>query len=552
MNNQDTLSGIGLSTKLTFASIFALLGFGASFLYVGHFGFSIFLLIPIVIFVSLPFYLNISIVHRVQTLQSDLLAIVNSNLHIRPLGSDEFGEIAKLINQVIDHRDAVRAEFEAHRLLDAVTGLPNRHHFLKMFDKKLESLGTHQVTTPSLAIIALDRFQRIQDTLGASVGDQILSEVANRLSKINGLEQISRINHREFAMLLTQASDLHSLTRFSETIRTWLEAPIPLRNGDQEIHLKVRIGITTSTDMTGLNAQEILRRGEAALHQAQSDLNRTLALFNADLDRKAREQIDLEKDLRRAIEAKEFMVAYQPIQNAKTGELAGFEALVRWKHPVKGMISPMAFIPLAEELGLIEELGSQILSEACKQLMDWSLKIPALIDTFISVNLSPKQFYDPLLLSKVWHAVQQSGMPYSRLKLEITESSIMDDPEDCSRRLKALHDLGIRLSLDDFGTGYSSFIHLDRFPVSTLKLDKSFVDKLLKDPQSPIVRSVATVAHVMSYELIAEGVEDSSQAECLKELGCGYIQGYLYAKPMFPNQFNEWYAKTASDALCQA
>lgn len=537
----ENKTSFGLSTHVTFVCIFCLIGFGVSAYCIGQHGASSLILFPLALLIGLPVYLYLFILRRITHMRSDLLSLLTSprGKRVRHLGFDDLGGISFSINQLLEKHEAIQSEYEQTQTIDSVTGLPNRSHFLQAFQARLES----GAAPPALALIALERFQRLNDSLGTLVGDQILYEVAQRLCKIHDVEQVSRVSGSEFALLISHTSDLNALTRFSENTRTWIEAPIPIDSHGGEVHLKIRIGITAQENMQNLGALEILRRGEAALHHSHTDNTRTLAMFNADLDTKVREQIELEKDLRRAIHAKEFLVAFQPIQNASTNELAGFEALVRWKHPVRGMISPMAFIPLAEELGLIEELGAQILSTACKQVMDWSLTNPALSNTFISVNLSPKQFYDPLLLSKVWHAVQSSGLPYSRLKLEITESSIMDNPEDCSRRLNALHDLGIRLSLDDFGTGFSSFIHLDRFPVSTLKLDKSFVDKLLKDPDSPIVRSVATVAKVMGYDLIAEGVEDASQAECLRNLGCGYIQGYLYAKPMFPEMLMEWYGK---------
>lgn len=545
MKNQEKSIRWTIARKMALLTILSTLLFAFFIRTTSPQGYSILLSGGALFMLTLPLFFHILVTKRIHILRTDLTGILvrNHGARIRPLGKDEIGELGASINRMLDHRDTVHAKLEQHRMLDSITGLPNRGQFLKILSYRLDSFSRGQSPPPAMAIVALERFQRINDSLGTIVGDQILSEVGIRLSKLGGIEQVCRVSTSEFAMLLQKSPDPAFLTRFSESTRAWLEAPIPLGSGEREVHLKIRIGVTSASDMQNLGAQEILRRSEAALHNSRSDNTRSLALFNEELDRRTREQIELEKDLRRAIQAKEFLVAFQPIQKMDTGQLAGFEALVRWKHPTKGMISPMAFIPLAEELGLIEELGEQVLRTACKQVMDWSLQIPELSDTFISVNLSPKQFYDPLLLSKVWHAVQSSGLPYSRLKLEITESSIMDNPEDCSRRLRALHDLGIHLSLDDFGTGYSSFIHLDRFPVSTLKLDKSFVDKLLVDPQSPIVKSVATVAKVMGYELIAEGVEDASQAQCLFELGCGYIQGYLYAKPMFPDDLLVWYAK---------
>ena len=483
---------------------------------------------------GLLMYLQYSVVRRIEFLREDLVQVGNSGqgARVRVLGTDDLGELSTQVNVTLERLDATRAEFTSHQHFDQITGLPNRKHFLELMHSAF-------VNPMILVLISLERLQRISDTYGTNAGEQLLLHAAQRLELIPKLQHLARVSPHEFAFLF-ELEEQKSLVRFAEQLHGILETPISLDAG-REVQVQINIGICIAHEFEQLAPEEVMRRAEVSLHaQQHGQKSNAIAQFDPELDKRSRDQIDLEKDLRLAVERDEFIVAYQPILELSTLRLVGFESLIRWQHPTKGLISPLSFIPLAEEIGLIEKIGEIVLRESCNQVVKWSSEIPEIADSFISVNLSVRQFRDPLLITKIYHAVQGSGLAFERLKLEITESSIMDDPQQCSRRLHELHDLGIRLSLDDFGTGYSSFTYLDRFPVHTLKLDKSFVDKLLVDPESPIVRSVVTVAQVMNWDLVAEGVEKESQAESLRRMGCGYVQGYLFGKPMFPAAVEAW------------
>jgi diguanylate cyclase (GGDEF)-like protein len=497
-------------------------------------------------------FLGRSVVARIEALREDLARVGErgQGARVSGLGKDDIGVLAMQVNDTLEKLDATRAESDSRLLKDSLTGLSNRTMFLGELSNKMEQEERQGLGCLSMVLITIDRFQKICDTYGPNEGDQFIMTLADRLLEYPGLNLVARVSHDGFAVVLDKTDDINAITRVSESLRKALEQPIILGRSGKEVTPKVFIGISMMQDMQGIPVHESLRRGEASLHNLQkAGASGSVALFDPELDRMAREQMDLEKDLRRAVENNEFMVAFQPIINVATHKLAGFESLVRWKHPTKGLISPLNFIPLAEETGLIEPIGQWVLRESCRQMVAWSYLFEDFDDTFISVNLSVRQFRDPNLHANILDTIKVTGFPLGRLKLEITESAMMDNPADCARRLKSLTDLGIRLSLDDFGTGYSSLGYLDRFPVHTIKLDKSFVDKLLVDIDAPIVRSVVAVAQVMDYELVAEGVERQEQAESLERMKCGYIQGYLFGKPMFADAIPAWVTAQSKKSL---
>jgi len=492
---------------------------------------------------ALLIFLRKSVVERIEALAHDLSRVgaEGQASRVRVLGNDDIGDLCRQVNTTLEQLDNTRFDFEMQRTFDMETGIPNRNHFLSMLTDRIEREAFEKKGSFAMILISLNRFQRIYDTYGGSAGRELLIETSERLRMIPKIGYMARVSNAEFAIIVEDTDQISIVTHLSTTIRKSLEQPYILGSQKREVSLHVCIGISMAHDMENLSAHEVLRRADAALHNLErEDAISSVALFDPELDRRARELMDLEKDLRRALENNEFAIAYQPIFHLASGHVAGFESLIRWKHPEKGMISPAQFIPLAEETGLIESIGEWVLRESCRQLVEWSAQYPLIAQTFLSVNLSVRQFRDPNLISKIWHAVQSSGFPFERLKLEITESAMMDDPQDCARRLKSLTDLGIRLSLDDFGTGFSSLGYLDRFPVNTIKLDKSFIDKLLINSNSPIVRSVTILSNVMGYDLVAEGVEKQCQADALLQMGCGYVQGYLFAKPMLAEFAQSW------------
>jgi diguanylate cyclase (GGDEF)-like protein len=414
---------------------------------------------------------------------------------------------------------------------DTLTGLPNRLLFTDHLRLAIER--TRRDANYAFAVLFLDadRFKNINDSLGHTYGDQLLTEIAARLrSCTRQLDTVARFGGDEFALLLDGISEPEDAVRAAQKIQQELLVPFDL-NG-HEAFTSVSIGIALSG--AGYNhPEDLLRDADTAMYRAKDGGKARHEVFDRAMHTRAVTMLRLENDLRRALERQEFRVHYQPILTLKTGELAGFEALVRWERPDRGMVSPADFIPLAEETGMIVPLGLWVLEEACAQLREWQQASPANRALTMSVNLSGKQLTQADVAGQVQDVLCRTGLDPRHLKLEITESVVMENAESAAVVLASLRALGLGLSIDDFGTGYSSLSYLHRFPVNALKVDRSFVSRMTSgDENLEIVRTIVTLAKNLGMDVVAEGIETGEQLAQLKALKCDYGQGYFFAKPL--------------------
>lgn len=413
---------------------------------------------------------------------------------------------------------------------DSLTGLPNRAMFTELLKAEIES--SKQKTNHSFAVLFLDldRFKNINDSLGHTHGDLLLVAFAERLERtLRPIDTLARFGGDEFAILISGMTDMTDAVRVAQRIQDELSQPFVLDKNSA--FATSSIGIALSS--TGYDRPEdILRDADTAMYRAKENGKARYELFDHGMHARAVSRLQLESDLRQAVERKEFCVYYQPIVSLQTGRLAGFEALVRWNHPRRGLVSPADFIPVAEETGLIVPIGEWVLAEACAKVREWQIASPSHRSLSLSVNLSARQVAQPDLLERITDAIESSKLNPHCLKLEITESVVMENAEAATLMFKQLRSLGVQLSIDDFGTGYSSLSYLHRFPLNYLKIDRSFVTRLTTENDNAIVRTISTLARNLGMEVIAEGIETEEQYQQLKMLGCEYGQGYLFSVPV--------------------
>jgi len=437
-----------------------------------------------------------------------------------------------LIFQIQDITDRKRAEAQlVHDAFhDNLTNLPNRALFLDHLKLAIARAKRRTGGLFAVLFLDLDRFKIINDSLGHLVGDQLLVRIAERLkASLRPGDTAARLGGDEFTVLLEDIHDAGEAIEVAGRLQRELSLPLVL-NG-HEVFTTVSIGIAPGhTDYD--HPAEILRDADTAMYRAKHLGKARHEVFDKAMHARALHLLQLETDLRRAVERKEFAVHYQPIVALGTGAIRGFEALVRWRHPERGLISPQEFIPTAEELGLIIPIGQGVLTEACRQVKQWQEQFPGCA-LQVSVNLSSKQFTQPDLIEQITQVLQETGADPRCLKLEITESMMMENINAAIDMLHQLQTLGIELSIDDFGTGYSSLSYLHRLPLSTLKIDRSFVSRMEgEDENAEIVRTIILLARSLGMDVIAEGVETENQLALLGTLACEYGQGYLFSKPV--------------------
>jgi len=414
---------------------------------------------------------------------------------------------------------------------DALTGLPNRVMFTEVLQRSMDRNGNDPGNVFAVLFLDLDRFKNINDSLGHRYGDQLLIAIAERLrSCVRQSDMVARFGGDEFAVLLEGYNDLSDVHSVAEKIQ--LELALPLKLDRHEAFTTASIGIALSS--TGYECPEdVLRDADTAMYRAKERGKARYELFDNEMHTRAISLMRTESELRRAMERQELPVFYQPIISLRTGELAGFEALVRWQHPRRGLISPSEFLPIAEETGLIVQIGKWVLEEACTQMCAWQSQSLAPKNLTLSVNLSAKQLTQSDLIEQVEEILCRTGFDPRCLKLEVTETVVMENAELATILLKRLRALGVRVSIDDFGTGYSSLSYLHRFPVDILKIDRSFVSRMNQgDENLEIVRTILTLAHNLGMEVVAEGVETQEQSVQLKTLKCEYGQGYFFSEPL--------------------
>jgi diguanylate cyclase (GGDEF)-like protein len=425
---------------------------------------------------------------------------------------------------------------------DALTRLPNRALLAENLKFVIERAKNHEDYQFAVLFLDLDRFKNVNDSLGHSIGDQLLIAMARRLeSCIREVDMVARLGGDEFAILLDGIPTQAEATNMAQRIQEKLQSPFNLSG--HEVFTTTSIGIAVSS--TGYDHPEnMLRDADTAMYRAKAQGKACYEVFDKGMHTHAVYVLQMENDLRRAIDREELRVHYQPIVSLENGQLAGFEALIRWQHPERGFINPADFIPLAEDTGLIVPLGLWILKRACQQLCQWQWQSPANRSLFMSVNLSGKQVAQPTLVSDIREILEETHVEARHLKLEITESAVMENAEMAARILNRLKALGVQLSIDDFGTGYSSLSYLHRFPVNTLKIDRSFVGRIGEAAENiEIVRTVVSLAENMGMEVVAEGVETLSQLMQLRKLKCQYAQGYLFSRPVDAESVSSWISK---------
>jgi diguanylate cyclase (GGDEF)-like protein len=413
---------------------------------------------------------------------------------------------------------------------DSLTGLPNRAMFTELLKAEIESSSRRNDHMFAVLFLDLDRFKNNNDSLGHTHGDLLLVAFAERLERtLRPIDTLARFGGDEFAILLSGMTDATDAVRVAQRIQDELSQPFVLDKNSAFATASIGIALSSS----GYDRpDDILRDADIAMYRAKENGKARYEMFDHGMHARAVSRLQLESDLRQAIENKEFCVYYQPIVSLQTGRLAGFEALVRWNHPRRGLVSPADFIPVAEETGLIVPIGQWVLNEACAHVRQWQLDSPSHRALSLSVNLSARQVAQPDLLDRIKEALATSKLNPHCLKLEITESVVMENAEAAALMFKQLRALGVQLSIDDFGTGYSSLSYLHRFPLNYLKIDRSFVTRLTTDNDNAIVKTISTLARNLGMEVIAEGIETEEQHQQLKMLGCEYGQGYLFSRPV--------------------
>jgi diguanylate cyclase (GGDEF)-like protein/PAS domain S-box-containing protein len=430
-------------------------------------------------------------------------------------------------------RDVTQAALAEHRMqelarMDSLTGLPNRNLFLVELDRAILRARRHG-TRFAVCFMDLDRFKVINDTLGHAAGDELLKIMANRLrATVRASDLVARLGGDEFVLLLEEGGQTDSLLATAQRLLHAIGQPLQIQ--DHTYLVTGSVGISLYPDHAQ-DAAALLRQADAAMYLAKSKGKNNAQLYTAELAELAARQFELESALRQAVQRHELLLHFQPKVSMTSGCMLGMEALVRWRHPVRGMVGPDEFIPLAEERGLIVEIGRWVMQAACRQVREW--RDAGLQALPVAVNLSARQFASDALLPDLEQALRMHGVNAQDIEVELTESVLMADPVRASSVLQHLHGLGVRIAIDDFGTGYSSLSYLKRFPAHTVKIDRSFIRGLPQDGNDlAIVRAIIAMAHTLGLQVVAEGVETQAQFTALRELGCDEAQGYLLGAPM--------------------
>ena len=455
--------------------------------------------------------------------------------HVEFISTDQrdnpaIGGLVLNIRDVTD-RKALEQQLRHQATHDPLTKLANRTRFSDRLQQALarsERMG-HRV---GILFMDLDNFKGVNDSLGHSAGDRLLTEVAERVERcLRPADTVARLGGDEFAILLDDVTSADDAKRVVDRIFLAMEQPFALDG--KEIIVRASVGIAVSSSTAGSDADSLLRDADVAMYVAKSHGKGCYEVFEQSMQVSMMERLELLADLQRAVERGEFVLQYQPMITLRTGELSGVEALVRWQHPRRGLIQPLEFIPLAEDSGSIVGLGRWVLEHACRQATAWQMSFPHATDWTLSVNVSAKQLQHPGFVGEVEHILKATGLRPDRLVLEITESVMMHDAKLMMTRLQELKSLGLRLAIDDFGTGYSSLSYLRQFPFDLLKIDKSFIDDVgSTDHQKELTRAIIELGRTLDLELVAEGIERNEQLTRLLSLECNLGQGFFFAEPL--------------------
>jgi diguanylate cyclase len=426
---------------------------------------------------------------------------------------------------------------------DSLTGLPNR----VLLDDRLQQAIAHadrDLRSFAVLICDLDRFKLINDSLGHRAGDELLQEVARRLlTVVRTADTVARFGGDEFVLIGTSTGDAEDAAALAVRVMDVLQAPVRIATID--IHTSPSIGIAMYPD-DGVTMQALLAHADAAMYSAKQHGRGNFRRYSPGMDAGTEERVQLESDLHNALTQNQFQLYYQPKVDTQTGEVRSAEALIRWLHPTRGIVSPAEFIPLAEECGLIGAIGGWVIREACRQTRAWQVDgVPTLR---VSVNLSASQFRDSGLVDSIRIALEDAGLQARYLEVELTESAVMSDPEKSIAILEQLSAMGVLVSVDDFGTGYSSMSYLRRFPIDKLKIDRVFINEIVSRPEdASIVRAIVSLAHSLRLKVVAEGVETPAQLDFLKTAGCDEYQGYHFSRPLPAAEFERLIRESHSD-----
>ncbi|HEX2840027.1 bifunctional diguanylate cyclase/phosphodiesterase [Hyphomicrobium sp.] len=443
------------------------------------------------------------------------------------------------------YTNLITSEAQATHLAfhDTLTGLPNRAYFRRRLDEELSAFrGEGQDL--ALMCLDLDRFKQVNDTLGHAAGDMLLCEVAARLrGALKAGDLLGRIGGDEFAILLNDLQNKEDIEALCRTIVSAMSQPFEIASNQASIGISIGIAMTPEA---GVTRGELARKADIALYQAKKDALQHYKFFDENMNEAAQQRHALEAELRQSLETDTALeVVYQPVYHAGTLTVSSVEALVRWNHPRLGSVSPLVFVGLAEECGLIDQLGEWVLRQACATAQSWSVDV-------VSVNVSPLQFRQPDFAERVLGVLDETGLPPNRLEIEITESTLLDASDASGRSLKALRSAGVKIALDDFGTGYSSLSYLMKLEIDRIKIDRSFVRNLGDSSQSnSIVQAIVTMAHAVGVAVTAEGVETRAQQDFLSQIGCNNLQGYLLSPPLSALGLVEVFARNGEHLVAE-
>jgi diguanylate cyclase (GGDEF)-like protein len=496
---------------------------------------------------SLPDAEGLEALAQVRTVALDVPIVVLSGLSDEVLavravheGAQDYlikGQVdARLLSRSITYAiERKRSEVElAHQALhDSLTSLPNRALFYDRLGQALTRVGRHS-TAAAVLFLDLDRFKVVNDSLGHSAGDRLLVAVAERLSRVlRSGDTAARFGGDEFVILCEDITGERQAIAIAGRIAEELSAPFNIDNDEVFVHTSVGIALATQA---GARPEALIRDADAAMYRAKERGGGVYEVFDDQMRERAVRRMETENALHRALDRGEFVMHYQPIVKMGTGALSGVEALVRWEHPERGLVMPGDFIGAAEETGLIIALGAWVFESACRQSAEWSKKARSGPSVRMSVNVSARQCGHPDLVATFGEILARTGADPASLCLEITETALMEDMEASESTLAALKALGLAVALDDFGTGYSSLRALQRFPVDVVKIDRSFIAPIERDPQeAAIVAAVISLSHALGLQTVAEGIETIAQVDRLRALGCDMAQGYYFAKPVPPD-----------------
>ncbi len=519
------------------------------------------ILVTLVVAAVVGIRLARSITRPIDQLVSATRAIAGGELgfSIAMRDTTEFGELAKHFNSMslalresyqalqseIEERKSAEARLLYDAFHDALTGLPNRALFVDRLEHVIGSVERHPNEKYAVLFMDLDRFKVINDSLGHLVGDHLLVAVGERIaSSLRPGDTVARLGGDEFGVLLQGLREPADAVQVSDRVLKSLARAVQVEG--HEIFVSSSIGIAIQSERY-TKPDQVLRDADIAMYQAKLKGKACAEIFDAAMHGSVVDRMQLEADLRRAVEhGEDFVLHYQPIVALRTGKLIGLEALVRWRHAARGLLAAMEFVPIAEESGTIVPLGEWAIRAACGQLRAWQERVPALASVTMSVNVSGRQFRRPDCVESLRRIVRESGIDPRQFAIEVTESAIMDDVESSAAKLGRLRDMGVQIHVDDFGTGYSSLSYLHRFPITAVKIDQSFVAGLpLQAESEEVIKAIVSIAESLDFDVIAEGIEQEAQLARLEELRCRYGQGFLLSRPLDAAALEAWVSSPA-------